>query len=367
MKGLYPAWLRMIKGMTGLRYELLTLEFQDEPGVFEAAARGSIRPTRQVPEAVVKELSRCANAAGLESVRAALVSKNMRAVAKSDPEYPALLKNIQDPPPVLFVLGRGRLSDLDRAIAIVGSRNCTDYGRQMANRFGHQLAERDVTVVSGLAMGVDRAAHEGALLAADAALPTVAVLAGGADVPYPMENYHLYKRILERGLILSEMPPGERVNPRTIPLRNRIIAGLCQGTLVAQAKRKSGTWHTINYALENGRDVFVLPGMADDPSCEGSNLMIKQGAFMTTEVGDILSYYDGWNVKRTPKKSQNTAIPQEAAPIIAMLKEADRTADELAEGTGIPMNRLFSLLTNLTRQGIIERKSYMQYHYIKEE
>lgn len=367
MKGLYEAWLRMTKGMNGLRYELLVEEFGSAYTVFEAASQDEIVPSGRIPSALVSELKQRAGDEGLNEVIATLEKKCIRVYPMDDPEYPELLKHIQDPPPMLFATGEGSMRDLDRAIAIVGSRGCTEYGRQMAHRFGHQLAERDVTVVSGLALGVDAAAHTGALAVQDAALPTVAVVAGGVDVPYPKENYRLYLQILERGLILSEMPPGETVIPGRIPQRNRIIAGLAQGTLVTQARKKSGTWHTVNYAVENGRDVFAIPGMIDDPTCEGGNLMIKQGAFLTTEVGDIINYYDGWNVKRPRKRIAAAELPEGAEPIIEQLKLADRSADELAQSTGIPMNRLLSLLTNLTRRGIIERKSYMRYHYIKED
>lgn len=195
-------------------------------------------------------------------------------VTPSDPRYPGRLKRINDPPQVLYV--RGQLPDLDRApaVAIVGTRDCTAYGYGQAKKFGAALAAAGFTVVTGMARGVDGAASRGAL---NAGKPTVAVLAGGVDRCYPPEHRGLMGDILLSGAVISEYPPGTPHAGKLFPVRNRIISGLCAAVLIVEAPIRSGALITAERALDQGREVFVLPGSVNDPHCAGSNRLLRDG------------------------------------------------------------------------------------------
>ena len=210
-----------------------------------------------------------------EAEIAALKEAGGRYLIWGDAEYPAALANIEDAPPVLGLIGHAHLLER-RAVAIVGARNASANGRRFARTIAAELGEAGFAIASGLARGIDAAAHEGALEAG-----TVAVVAGGVNVVYPKENGALHEAIAERGAILAEQPPGTRPQGRHFPYRNRIISGLARGTLVVEAAMRSGSLITARYALEQGREVFAVPGSPLDPRCRGTNDLIRQGAVLT--------------------------------------------------------------------------------------
>ncbi len=199
-----------------------------------------------------------------------------------DPDYPHLLAQITDAPPVLTVLGDPGLLQC-RAVAMVGARNASTNGRGMARALASSLTEAGFVVVSGLARGIDTAAHAGALENGR----TVAVLAGGADVPYPPQNLDLYRRIAETGAVVSEMPPGTEPRAGHFPRRNRIISGLSEGVLVVEAAVRSGSLITARLAAEQGRDVMAVPGPPTDPRARGANGLIRQGAALVETSADV--------------------------------------------------------------------------------
>lgn len=209
-------------------------------------------------------------------------------VTYSSPQYPVRLKQLRDAPAVLYY--RGEWCDFDKnvCIAVVGTRKMSDYGRQSAYNMAADLTAGGAVVVSGMALGVDSMAAAGAL---DAGGRTVAILGCGADIAYPPEHAYLMKRIIARGLIISEYPPGTAPDRRHFPERNRIISGLCQGTLVIEADMKSGSLITARCAAYQGREVFALPGMVGVSNSEGTNHLIKNGARIVTCAEDILALY----------------------------------------------------------------------------
>lgn len=363
-ESLYRAWLKSVRGMTNLRMDILIEKNGSAEAAYERAKTGDLIRSKALPEALYPELAKSAASGGAEALQERLEKLKIRVYCPNDEAYPPLLKEIYDPPRVLFARGNGELAKLSRSIAIVGSRNCSDYAASMSRRIAKSLAESGVTVVSGMAFGVDAAAHEGAISSQEP-MATIAVLASGADRPSPAEHTGLYGRILECGLVLSEQPVGHPALACDFPPRNRIIAGLCRGVFVAEARKKSGTWHTINFALDGGREVFVLPGRAEDPCCEGSNEMLREGAALATKAEDILERFEGWH-KKPQKLKESRSFTDEEKRVLSCLRQADMTADELFEHVQLPMNRLLSLLTNMALQGIIERKSCMEYHYIME-
>lgn len=202
----------------------------------------------------------------------------------ADPNYPEWLKEIHRPPPVLHVLGN-LLPDDKFAVAIVGSRNATLYGMQVAERFAYELARRGITIVSGMARGIDAAAHRGALKAKGR---TIAVLGSGLDRMYPKEHRRLAEEISKHGCVLTEFPDGTEARPYYFPQRNRIISGLSMGTIVAEASRRSGSLITAAHALEQGRYVFAVPGPVDSLLSEGCHSLIKDGAKLIDSVEDVL-------------------------------------------------------------------------------
>jgi DNA processing protein len=223
-----------------------------------------------------------------------------------DPEYPALLREIDDPPFALYV--RGRLPvDTSRTIGIVGTRRGTQYGKLVAARLASQLAMKGIVIVSGLAAGIDAAAHQGAL---DVRGHTVAVLGCGLDIPYPKTNQPLLERITAEGTAMSEYPLGTRPAKWTFPQRNRILAGLCRGVVVVQAPLRSGALITARLALEQGREVFAVPGNITTATSAGTNNLIRQGAKIVETIDDILEEFPDLRARadRTPMPEESEEV-----------------------------------------------------------
>lgn len=203
----------------------------------------------------------------------------------TDNNYPQKLKNIYDPPISLFF--KGNLSLLNEfSIAIIGCREASTYGLKIAKQMAYELSENHITIVSGMAKGIDGIAHQGSI---DAKGKTIAVLGTGVDYPYPFENIEIYQKILKNnGLIVSEYLVGTKPKPKNFPARNRIISALSEGVLVVEAKKKSGTMITVDFALEQGKNVYVIPGNINSSYSEGTNELIKQGAKLVSNIEDIL-------------------------------------------------------------------------------
>src|SRR6266849_1083120 len=219
-----------------------------------------------------------------ENVATRLKKLGIRALTLLDDEYPALLKQVADPPPVLFV--RGMLTPEDgRSVALVGTRRATSYGHLVAQRLARDLAAAGLTVVSGLAKGIDTQAHRAAL---DAGGRTLAVLGNGLDQVYPPENGGLARQIVDAGALVSEFAPGVPPDAVNFPRRNRVISGLSIATVIVEAGERSGALITADFALEQGREVMVVPGNINSPMSLGSNELLKQGATPVTSAQDIL-------------------------------------------------------------------------------
>ncbi len=213
---------------------------------------------------------------------------DIRRIRRRDAAYPSLLAAIHDPPPALFVRGAGTEEILSRpAVAVVGARACSAYGRSVARSLARELAAAGLVVVSGMARGIDGEAHRGALEAG----VTVAVLGCGVDRDYPAAHAELARRICERGLIVSEYEPGVEPAPWRFPARNRIISGLCEATVVVEARERSGALITADFALEEGRDVLAVPGEITSSLSAGTNALIRLGAVPVTCAGDVLELF----------------------------------------------------------------------------
>lgn len=248
-------------------------------------------------------------------ILAQCTDQDIRILTYRDAAYPARLKNISDPPLVLYY--KGRLPDCDALplIAVVGTREASGYGLTMAKRMGYQIAKCGGTVVSGMAYGIDGVAMSGALTAGGT---VIGVLGCGADIVYPMSNRGLFADVERRGCLLTEFPPGTPPQKWNFPKRNRIISGLSCGVLVVEAPMKSGALITARQAADQGRDVFVVPGNIDVPTCEGSNALLRDGAILVRSGWDILSEYQAQypnHVRQFDQPGTQTAYPDELAQI----------------------------------------------------
>ena len=349
------AWIRLanVYRLGTQRFNALLERFGTAQAVWDA-------PPEEIEAILGKAQNRVLQDAraddSLDRLLAALEKCAAVAVTREDIEYPALLREIPDAPPLLYVRGRTELNDL-RAVAIVGSRNCSAYGSRMARRLGRELGETGVTVVSGFARGIDSFAHRGAI---DAGGRTVAVFGSGVDVVYPPENLELVDELLEAGgSILSANPPGTSPTPRVFPARNRIISGMSEGTVVVEASQRSGAMLTADFARAQGRELFAVPGQADAVLSAGTNSLIRSGARLVTCARDIAADL-GWH---RPELS-SPAAPR-AAKILPLQPDEQRVYDQLAggaldadalvEATGLPVDRVNSLLTTMEIQGIIKQ------------
>ena len=216
------------------------------------------------------------------------LKQNIQIITFEDAFYPDMLKEINDAPPLLYVKGNADLLKHPVCLSIVGSRNASVAGRKIASRIAYDLTNADVLVVSGMARGIDAAAHKGALYAKSQKGPTIAVLGTGVDVCYPDENKELYEQIAEQGVLISEFCLGEQANISNFPRRNRIVSALSMGVLVVEASLNSGSLITARLALEQGKDVFAVPASPFENKAAGCNKLIKEGALLTESADDVL-------------------------------------------------------------------------------
>ncbi|NLY42667.1 MAG: DNA-protecting protein DprA [Clostridiaceae bacterium] len=276
----------------------------------------------------------------------------------NDERYPSRLKQIYDPPGVLYVKGKLRRYE-SIAVAVVGSRNASPYGKNIAESLSFQLAQRGIMIVSGAARGIDACAHKGALKAGG---QTIAVLGCGIDIDYPPENAELIDYIKKFGAVISEYPPGTQPIPGYFPARNRIISGLSCGVLVVEAGKKSGSLITADLALEQGRDVFAVPGNIDRLFSKGTNNLIRQGAKLVTCVEDILEElpinYEGFshnNNDLTDVQPAEIEIPEEEKDVLKHLSSEPVHIDELCRKSGISINKISAILILLEMKGMIRQ------------
>jgi DNA processing protein len=257
------------------------------------------------------------------------------------------LRAIFDPPPSLFFRGAGDPALLaGRSVAVVGARSCSPYGAQVARRLSRDLAAAGLVVVSGLARGVDGEAHRGAL---EAGGLTVAVLGCGIDRDYPASNAQLSRRIEEDGLVVSEYEPGVEPAPWRFPARNRIIAGLCEAVVVVEARERSGALITADFALEEGREVFAVPGEITSALSAGTNALLKLGATPLTGVADVL---DALGVEQ-PAPGGTADVSPNAATILELVRDGPAGADELTARAALEPGAVSVALTELELAGLV--------------
>jgi DNA processing protein len=335
-------------------------EFGGDPvAVLRAPAR-QLQAVKGVGPAVSASLTGWAKQFDLAREEERMARAGADFITVTDETYPRMLKEIHDPPIGLY--RKGTYAFDQPCIAIVGSRRTTLYGQSVAQRFAAELAQRGFCIVSGLARGIDTAAHEGALSVKGR---TVAVLGCGLDIIYPAENLDLYRRIAETGAVVSEFPFGRKADRQSFPMRNRVVAGICDAVIVVESDVAGGSMITARFAGEQGRLVYAVPGRIDQPSSAGCHQLIRDGATLITSVEDMLgelSYLDGLRPSPIPPKTDSRASeagvlsPDEERVMACFSGGAMLSPDAVAEQTGLDAGTLAPVLMMLELQHRLVRR-----------
>lgn len=291
-----------------------------------------------------------------------LQKQNIHIIPQNSKNYPQNLINISDAPICLFVKGNpSKLFPKKIAIAVVGTRKPTPYGIQVTKKIVQDLTEAGVTIISGLALGVDAEAHKAALKNNGS---TIAVLGCGVNIPYPASNKWLYERILKKdGVIVSEFPPDRTVARGLFISRNRIVSALSRGVLIIEGSKESGALITASYAANQGRDVFAIPSQITSNMSHAPHILLKQGAKLVMSAQDILEEYS-LSVQSKPKEIDASLFTKEELQIIQTLSEMQLLIDDLIEITNLPVSQLLQLLSSLELKGIIEKNSEGKYQIV---
>lgn len=344
------AWLKLshTPGLSGEALRRLLRAF-DGPEQVLAAPRGEL--ARHVPDTVAAALKQAAPATALAAAERWLEDQANQVLTLADATYPSQLLQIPDPPALLYVKGRADLLSR-QAIAIVGSRNATAQGTANAEAFARTLADAGLAVVSGLALGVDAAAHRGGLAGRAS---SIAVLGTGADIVYPARNRALAHELAARGALVSEFPLGTGPLAGNFPRRNRLISGLAIGCLVVEAAADSGSLITARLALEQGREVFAIPGSIHSPLAKGCHALIKQGAKLVESAADILEELRLAPQDAAPRPGAAAADVADlgARRLLDALGHDPCDMDTLAGRCGLPAGELGALLTRLELEGLV--------------
>ncbi|MFD1426285.1 DNA-processing protein DprA [Kroppenstedtia sanguinis] len=307
-----------------------------------------------IPSATIHRIQKKWTPRWVEQVAEELAKREIQAVTLLDDDYPPLLGQLPQPPWVLYV--RGDVSYLQGpGLAVVGTRKTTSYGKQVTRQFAGDIAKRGWTVVSGLAAGVDGEAHRAAL---EVGGRTVAVLGCGVDVVYPRHHRDLYKEVVRKGAVISEAPPGMEPHPGLFPQRNRIISGLSWGTLVVEAAEKSGSLITAHHSLEQGREVFAVPGPVTSTWSQGTNRLIREGAKCVIDAEDLWTELTFVPQPETP--SQKESLPEadlepQEQVLLELLGEHPLTVDSLADRTDMSLGELHRQLLQLQVKGWVRQ------------
>ncbi len=341
----------MIKEIGPMSVRALLDAFGSAEAIFNASA-GELKDVEGIGPHRARAIRAFDNWKAVEDTISRSAEEGIRIITENDDAYPSLLRMVDSRPFLIYV--KGELVEEDRfSVAVVGPRRPTEYGRRAADLIAGELAEAGLTVVSGLARGIDTVAHTAALIRGGR---TIAVLGSGIDVPYPAENAGLMKRIQRSGAVISEFPPGTKPARGNFPVRNRIISGLSLGVVVVEATTDSGALITARYALEQNREVFSVPGMITSKNSAGTNTLIKNGAILVGSAKDVLRELAP-QLKGFIKETKRRDIPlsDEERMITEKLSREPVHVDVLTRQCQMPLNRLLSILTGLELKGVVRQ------------
>ena len=349
-------WLALsfIDGLGSVNYCNLIRRFGSPEGIFKASVQeleavGGIRPK------VIEEIKAFTQSGRVEQELEGMRKHRVSLVSFLDDNYPSRLLTIYDPPPFLYV--KGDLEHGDKlAVAVVGSRFASHYGQLTAEKISRDLAREGIVIVSGMARGIDSSAHRGALAAGGR---TIAVLGCGIDINYPAENKNLKEAIASQGAVISEFPLSTPPAPSHFPMRNRIISGLSLGVVVVEASHRSGSLITARLALEQGRDVFAVPGNIDSLRSRGTHRLIKDGAKLVEDARDILTemlpQIKGGSEWISTHQEEEKTLSEEARRILDVLDQGQLQIDSITTQTALSSGQVSSILLELELKGIIRQ------------
>jgi DNA processing protein len=349
--------LNMIEHVGPVRARLLLEHFGEAPRIL-AASKSQLLHVRNIGEDVAAAVANWEKTVDLAGELKRISDFGCHILIQSDEHYPALLREIYDPPLVLYV--KGELAAKDKGgVAMVGSRQTTHYGIETARKLAYQLAYVGVTVVSGGARGIDTAAHQGALSAKGR---TIAVLGTGINIITPPENAELFQRIAENGAVITQFPFNRPADKQSFPIRNRIVAGMTLGTVVVEADLHSGALITSNFATDYGRQVFAVPGRIDSPRSKGCHDLIKKGAKLCEGIEDILSEFEYLfpSSNKPPSPGETGVLPAlelstNEQKVIDALDGEERAIDEVIRKSGLPSSAVSVALFSLEMKRLVKQ------------
>ncbi len=350
----------LVKGIGPVRFQAL-LDYFGEPQIAWGAPPQALREAG-LSEKIVENLVQVRSSNELETIWEQLEGKGISVTILPDEDYPSRLRELDLPPPVLFMRGEFTPDD-EWAVAVVGTRRVTAYGRQIAEDIGGTLARNGITVVSGLARGVDSISHQAAL---NAGGRTVAVLGSGLDRIYPPENRRLSEQIIANGALISDYPPGTPPEASNFPPRNRLISGLSLAVVIVEAGQTSGALITAAFAADQGRDVFAVPGNITSPASKGTNRLIQDGAQPLLHPEDILETLELTMVAE--HRTARVVLPADAveAQLFETLGREPLHIDEIRSRTEIPIEKVTATLALMELKGMIRQVGGMNYIALRE-
>lgn len=359
-KQAYWVGFNLVRGIGSVRMKALLDYYGSLEIAWEAPISGLL--AAGLPARIAENFVQVRNSVDLEKVMEKITAQGVKVCTWEDDIYPKRLKEIAQPPPVLFIKGSINVED-DWAVSVVGTRRVTPYGRQVAAEIARFLAENGVTVVSGLARGVDAIAHQTALQAGGR---TIAVLGSGVDVVYPPEHRKLAAEITAQGAVISDYPLGTQPESTNFPPRNRIIAGLSLATIVVEAGETSGALITAKFAVDQGREVFAVPGSILTPQSEGTNHLIEEGARPLLKMSEILEVLKLENIpeKQVNRKSLNATA--EEKKLLQYLTQEPKYIDEICNLSGLPIQTVSATLTMMELKGLVTHVGGMNYAAARE-
>ena len=357
----YWVGFNMVKGIGAVRFQVLLDHFGDARSAWEAP--GEVLRAAGLSSKIVENLVMMRTQINLDQIWEQIQAQKIRVITWEDEGYPRRLKEIDQPPPVLYILGE-LLPEDEWAVAIVGTRRITAYGRQVTEEIASTLARRGITVVSGLARGVDGVAHQAAL---NAGGRTLAVLGSGVNRVYPPEHRRLAENIRDHGALLSDYAPGTPPEASNFPPRNRIISGLALAVVVVEAGNTSGALITANFAAEQGRDVFAVPGNIMAPQSQGTNRLVQQGAQPLLNVKDLLDALDLNAV--VEHKAARSILPADTmeAQLLGILGIEPLHVDDIRDQTGLPIEKVSATLALMELKGMVRQVGGMNYIAVRDE
>jgi len=349
--------LNLIEHVGPVRVRQLLEHFGEAPAILRAS-KHQLLQVRGIGEDTAEAIASWEKAIALAGELKRISDFGCHILTQADEDYPELLRQIYDPPIVLYV--KGKLTAADKnAVAMVGSRQTTHYGLEVARKLAYQLAYLGVTVVSGGARGIDSAAHQGALAAKGR---TITVLGTGINLVFPAENKELFERITASGAVLTQFPFNRQADKQSFPIRNRIVAGMTLGTVVVEANLNSGALITANFATEYGRQVFAVPGRIDSPQSKGCHDLIKKGAKLCEGAEDVLSEFEylfpGSN--RPPTASETGVLPaltlsESEQKVYDVLSNEELTIDDVIRRSGLPSSAVSVGLLSLEMKRVVKQ------------